>query len=142
MRSGKILEDTYKMEKVYNVITCPHCKELIGITEREINIIEKEEEIPLYAGDCCDCKFACFLTEKEKTYWTQSNKEKDSDIVAICAIQGNLNTIMFSKKDFEEKKNSCADGFRILVPTSDDPQGYRESYCYAFKRRDKKQVIK
>ena len=144
-RGGEMLEDTYKMEKVYKVITCPHCKELIGITEPEVRVIGEREEIPLYAGDCVDCKFLSMLTRKETIEIRKGQKvaeemlgERDDDIyIAMCKIQGYVNPIYFTKKDLEDKKNWIADNCGIKEKTADDPSGYKY-YCYAFRKRDKK----
>ena len=129
-RSGESIEDTYKIEKVSKVITCPHCKKLIGVASREIKVVEEEEEIPLYLGDCCDCKFCERLDEPFKV--EASGKGEIFEIeaatyVATCAIQGNVNTIMFSEKMLKEKKNFCADEFRVK---RDNP---KEPHCFAFK---------
>lgn len=138
MRSGKILEDTYKIESIKDVLTCPHCKKLIGITpqEQEVKVIEQSEEIPLYTGDCVDCKFLCMLT-KEMII----ELEGEEKLIARCEIQGNVNPIFFTKKDLEDRHNFQAEGFGINVKNPDACPHYPSEYlyrCYAFKKRDKK----
>ncbi len=138
-----MLEDTYKMEKVYKVITCPHCKELIGITEPEVRVIGEREEIPLYAGDCVDCKFLSMLTRKETIEIRKGQKvaeemlgERDDDIyIAMCKIQGYVNPIYFTKKDLKDKTNFYADEFAERIKEADAISDHY--YCYAFKKRDK-----
>lgn len=135
-RSGESIEDTYKIEKVSKVITCPHCKKLIGVApqRRETKIIEEEEEITLYLGDCCDCKFCERLDEPIKI--EASGKDEPFEIeaatwVATCAIQGNVNTIMFTERGLKMRTNACADEFRIKVKNPNEP------HCFAFKPRIK-----
>jgi len=134
MRSGKILEDTYKIENVEDVITCPHCKKLIGITDPEVKVIEEREEIPLYTGDCVDCKFLYMLTKEEIIEFG------DEKFIAMCEIQGNVNPIHFTKKELEDRKFFYSDRFSIKIKIPDDPSRYRYR-CYAFKKRDKKILI-
>ena len=135
MRSGKILEDTYKIDNVKDFITCPHCKKLIGTTDPEIKVIEEREEIPLYTGNCVDCKFLYMLTKKESVERGLGDK-----YIAICEIQGNVNSILFTKKDLGDRKFFYSDRFSIKIKIPDDPSGYRYR-CYAFKKRDKKILI-
>lgn len=141
-RSGKILEDTYKIDNIEDVITCPHCKKLIGITDPEVKVIEESEEIPLYTGDCVDCKFLSMPTEeqaREFNYHLDEDEEtKDEDkFIARCEIQGNVNPIFFTKKDLEDRKFFSPRDFSIRIKIPDDPSRYRYQ-CYAFKKRDKK----
>ncbi|MBA7484757.1 hypothetical protein ES708_04220 [subsurface metagenome] len=109
------------------LITCPHCKGLIG------QIIPKNEtvEVALYTGNCVDCKFLDMLP-KEEIIEFEGNK-----LIAMCGINGNVNPIHFTKKDLEDKKNWIADNCGIKEKTADDPSGHKY-HCYAFKRRDKK----
>jgi hypothetical protein len=141
MRSGKIFEDTYKIENVKDIITCPHCRKLIGITKPEVRVIGEREEIPLYAGDCVDCKFLYMFTKKEikeANYHSNGDEEtKDEDkFIARCEIQGNVNPIFFSEKDLKDKTNDCADEFAEKIKEADAISDHY--YCYAFKKRDKK----
>lgn len=117
------------MEKVDKVITCPHCKELIGVIPREIKVIKKEEEIALNTGDCVDCEFAWILSKEEMDYQNQGLAPADSGkkVIAFCEMEHDRH-IFFTKEDFRDKKNSCASGF--CIP---DGEG-----CFAFKKRDKK----
>jgi len=131
MRCRKLLEDTYKIENVKNVITCPHCKNLIGITEPEVKVIKESEEIPLYTGDCVDCKFL-HMIPKEMIV----ELEGEEKFIARCEIQGNVNPIFFTKKDLKNKTNVCADEFAERIKEADAISDHY--YCYAFKRRDKK----
>ena len=141
-RGGRMLEDTYKMEKVYKVITCPHCGKLIGMTKPEV--IEEREEIPLYTGDCVDCKFLNMLTKKETIEIRKGQKVaeetlgvRDDDIyIAMCKIQGYVNPIYFTKKDLEDKTNLYAGKFAKRIKEADAISDHY--YCYAFKKRDKK----
>ena len=135
MRSRKILEDTYKIENIKNVLTCPHCRKLIGITEPEFKVIEEGEEIPLYTGDCVDCKFLHMLTKKEIIEFEGGEK-----LIAMCEIQGNFDPIYFIKKDLKDRKNYSTENFSIAVRIPDNPSGYHYQ-CYAFKKRDKKILV-
>lgn len=109
-----------------HLITCPHCGELIAQT-----ISNKFGEIPLYEGDCVDCKFLDMLPKEEIIEY------EDRKFIAMCGINGNVNPIHFTKKDLEDKKNWIAENFTIKVKTGSNPSKYRY-YCGAFKKRDKK----
>ncbi len=142
-RSGKILEDTYKIENIKDIITCPHCKKLIGMAKPEVKVIGESEEIALYAGDCVDCKFLYMFTKEERkgaNWHLEGDKEVmitgKNELVAMCKIQGNVNPIHFSKKDLKNRINDCTDEFAERIKEADAISDHY--YCYAFKQKDKK----
>lgn len=143
MRGGKYLKDTYKIELISEILTCPHCKKLIGITKPITKMIEESEEIALYAGDCIDCEFLYMFTKEERkgaNWHLEGDKEVmitgKNELVARCEIQGNVNPIFFSKKDLKDRINVCADEFAERIKEADAISDHYS--CYAFKQRDKK----
>jgi len=104
-----------QMSKVTYLIECPHCGERCTITV----ISDLSEPIPVYRGDCRDCRYCLPCGDFE------------DDIVAYCAMQGNVNPIHFTEATLAKGGNP----WRAEYGRGGEFDGY--PHCVAFWPKDK-----